>query len=282
VGGSVDARMTIQAPLTYPICSTEFIKATAWYPAGDTLVPLGASVAQVNLKKSTDLTVHTTYGSCDKRTVGVAAARTGDSECQVLTTQGCTNPPRPFEHITLNYSGPDGKPIYHDVVTDKNGCFEDFVVNPQGRPWSVQTEYPGNVCNARTDGGRQTVFVPPGGVFPPSRLLCCLLWGAFIAALMAVVVFLAVALCGVRWARYALAVAGALALLTGFALLIYCVPVSSRCCSLRLLCGAVFVAAAALLVSVLLTKQKAAWYFFGVTLVLMVVFVWALRIYCGG
>lgn len=282
VGGSVDARMTIQAPLTYPICSTEFIKATAWYPAGDTLVPLGASVAQVNLKKSTDLTVHTTYGSCDKRTVGVAAARTGDSECQILTTQGCTNPPRPFEHITLNYSGPDGKPIYHDVVTDKNGCFEDFVVNPQGGPWSVQTEYPGNVCNARTDGGRQTVFVPPGGVFPPSRLLCCLLWGAFIAALMAVVVFLAVALCGVRWARYALAVAGALALLTGFALLIYCVPVSSRCCSLRLLCGAVFVAAAALLVSALLTKQKAAWYFFGVTLVLMVVFVWALRIYCGG
>ena len=177
VGGSVDARMTIQAPLTYPICSTEFIKATAWYPAGDTLVPLGASVAQVNLKKSTDLTVHSTYGSCDKRTVGVAAssvaassaATTGGGQCQVLTTQGCTNPPRPFEHITLTYTGPDGKPIYHDVVTDKNGCFEDFVVNPGGGPWSVQTEYPGSVCNARTDGGTQTVFVPPGGggVFPP-------------------------------------------------------------------------------------------------------------------
>ena len=169
--------MTIQAPLTYPICSTEFIKATAWYPAGDTLVPLGASVAQVNLKKSTDLTVHSTYGSCDKRTVGVAAssvaassaATTGGGQCQVLTTQGCTNPPRPFEHITLTYTGPDGKPIYHDVVTDKNGCFEDFVVNPGGGPWSVQTEYPGSVCNARTDGGTQTVFVPPGGggVFPP-------------------------------------------------------------------------------------------------------------------
>jgi M6 family metalloprotease-like protein len=177
VGGSVDARMTIQAPLSYPICSTEFIKATAWYPAGDTLVPLGASVAQVNLKKSTDLTSHTTYGSCDKRTVGVAASAgpstnaTSGGQCQVMTTQGCTNPPRPYEHITLTYTGPDGKPIYHDVVTDKNGCFEDFVVNPQGGPWSVQTQYPGNVCNARTDGGTQTVFVPPfgGGVVPPPR-----------------------------------------------------------------------------------------------------------------
>ncbi len=176
VGGSVDARMTIQAPLTYPICSTEFVKATAWYPAGDTLVPLGASVAQVNLKKSTDLTVNTTYGSCGKRTVGVASsvgptgAATTGGQCQVLTTQGCTNPPRPFEHITLTYTGPDGKPIYHDVVTDKNGCFEDFVVNPQGGPWSVQTEYPGGVCTARTDGGTQTVFVPPfGGQLPPPR-----------------------------------------------------------------------------------------------------------------
>lgn len=177
VGGSVDARMTIQAPLTYPICSTEFIKATAWYATGDTLVPLGASVAQVNLKKSTDLTSNTTYGSCDKRIVGLASSvgmasgvSTTGGQCEVMTTKGCTNPPRPFEHITLTYTGPDGKPIYHDVVTDKNGCYEDFVVNPQGGVWSLQTQYPGNVCNARTNGGTDTVFVPPvGGALPPPR-----------------------------------------------------------------------------------------------------------------
>jgi len=51
VGASIDAQMTIQAPLTYPVCSTEFVKATGWYAAGDTLVPFGASVAQVNLKR---------------------------------------------------------------------------------------------------------------------------------------------------------------------------------------------------------------------------------------
>lgn len=175
VGGSVDARMTIQAPLTYPICSTEFIKATAWYAAGDTLVPLGASVAQVNLKKSTDLTSTTTFGNCGRMRLSSAASVHNEfaagGQCEALTTKGCTNPPRPFEHITLTYTGPDGNPIYHDVVTDKDGCFQDFVVNPQGGPWSVHSEYPGNYCNAETSGGTRTVVVIPGsgGVVPPGR-----------------------------------------------------------------------------------------------------------------
>jgi M6 family metalloprotease-like protein len=162
VGGSVNARMTIQAPLTYPVCSTEFVKATGWYPAGDTLVPLGASVAQVNLKKSTDLTVSTSYQGCRQPTAGKEISTAG-GRCNELRTQGCTVPPRPFEHITLTYTGPDGKPIYHDVVTDKDGCFEDFLVNPQGGPWQVETQYQGSVCTAPADGRPQTVFVPPGG-----------------------------------------------------------------------------------------------------------------------
>jgi len=167
VGGSVNAQMTIQAPLSYPICATEFVKATGWYVAGDTLVPFGASVAQVNLKKSTDLTVNSTYRSCDRKLQITAdaspqtAVSTGN--CQEIDTKACTNPARPFEHITLTYTGPDGKPIYHDVVTDKNGCFEDFLVNPQGGVWSVETQYQGSVCTARTNGRPQTVVVVPGG-----------------------------------------------------------------------------------------------------------------------
>jgi M6 family metalloprotease-like protein len=174
VGGSIAAQMTVQAPLTYPICSTEFVKATGWYAAGDTLVPFGASVAQVNLKKSTDLTVQTAVGSCKRDQIAKVDVQTSAAtsvSCQVLTTQGCTNPPRPFEHITLTYVGPDGNPIYHDVVTDKNGCYQDFLVNPQGGTWSVATQYQGTVCNARTNGRTQTVQVPsggtPGGNVPP-------------------------------------------------------------------------------------------------------------------
>jgi M6 family metalloprotease-like protein len=177
VGGSVNARMTIQAPLSYPVCSTEYIKATGWYAAGDTLVPLGASVAEVNLKKSTDLSVQTSYAACREHPVVTPAlymstpttAAATDQPCQELDTKGCTNPPRPYEHITLTYTGPDGNPIYHDVVTDKDGCYEDFVVNPQGGPWSVQTEYQGDVCNARTTGRPQVVVVAPAGDGLPLR-----------------------------------------------------------------------------------------------------------------
>jgi M6 family metalloprotease-like protein len=172
VGGSVNASMTIQAPLSYPICSTEFIKATAWYPAGDTLVPLGASVAQVNLKKSTDLTTNTTYQNCKQlpRSVIESGTAADGDNCQELVTRGCTIPKRPFEHITLTYTGPDGKPIYHDVVTDKDGCYEDFLVNPLGGPWHVDTQYQGSVCTARTDGPPQTVAVPPGGSTGPGEV----------------------------------------------------------------------------------------------------------------
>jgi M6 family metalloprotease-like protein len=169
VGGSVNARMTIQAPLSYPVCSTEFVKATGWYPAGDTLVPLGASVAEVNLKKSTDLTVVTHYQDCKHRpetNLAAAPAATTGNGCHEISTQGCTVPPQPFQHITLTYTGPDGKPIYHDVVTDKNGCFEDFLVNPQGGAWQVESEYQGSVCTARTHGRPQGVEVPPNGGTP--------------------------------------------------------------------------------------------------------------------
>jgi hypothetical protein len=113
--------------------------------------------------------VNTTVGSCKRGQTGEFAAAssvTTTGACQELTTQGCTNPPRPFEHITLTYTGPDGKPIYHDVITDKNGCYEDFLVNPQGGVWSVETQYPGNSCNARTNGRPQTVVVLPEGGIP--------------------------------------------------------------------------------------------------------------------
>ncbi len=173
IGGSVNAQMTIQAPLDYPICSTEFVKATGWYAAGDTLVPFGASVAQVNLKKSTELTVQTSVGGCGHKPTaghGLDAATVAVETCQAVRTQGCTNPPRPFEHITLAYTGPDGSPIYHDVVTDGQGCFEDFVVNAKPGAWKVETRYPGTVCNARTDGPTLTAqvpTVPSGGSIPP-------------------------------------------------------------------------------------------------------------------
>src|SRR6185503_14841882 len=129
VGGSVNAEVTIQAPETYPVCSTEHITVSAWYPSGDTLIELGGTTARVNLKTRTQLTLETKEESCKRDNVrGVQFAHQAvAATCKTrLSTKGCTNPKRPFEHITLEYKGPDGKPIYHDIVTDANGCFEDF------------------------------------------------------------------------------------------------------------------------------------------------------------
>jgi len=120
------------------------------------------------LKKSTDLTVNTSVGSCKgggiaRASTEPAASATNNNQCQTITTQGCTNPARPFQHITLTYTGPDGNPIYHDVVTDQNGCFQDFLVNAKPGSWKVETQYPGTSCNAQTSGPTQTVTVSTNG-----------------------------------------------------------------------------------------------------------------------
>jgi M6 family metalloprotease-like protein len=180
VGGSIDAQTTIQAPLDYPVCSTEFIKTSAWYPSGDTLIELGATTAQVNLKKSTDLTVTTTVGPCNRNSnPGVLKQHASSGNCSQITTKGCTNPARPNEHITVEYTGPDGNPIYHDVITDANGCFEDFLVNPQGGIWTVQTQYPGDDCTSKTHTPTRPVFVPPGGTQGPGDFGRGKLWLSF-------------------------------------------------------------------------------------------------------
>jgi hypothetical protein len=36
--------------------------------------------------------------------------------------------------------------VYHTVITDENGCFEDFLVTAEDGNWTVQAEYPGDEC----------------------------------------------------------------------------------------------------------------------------------------
>ena len=165
VGGDVLAKMTIQAPLTYPVCTSEKITARAFYASGDTLVELGGSTAQVNLTKSEELQVTTSYVPCRREHVATG------KPCGAVQTKGCTIPPKPFQHITIRYEGLDGKPIYHDVMTDANGCFEDFLVNASPGIWKVGVTYPGDDCSGTTHDGPKNVFVPfdGGGLGGTSR-----------------------------------------------------------------------------------------------------------------
>lgn len=210
----VDASIKIQPPQDYPVCSTEFVKATAWYPAGDTLVRLGGTAARVNLKTRTQLDVQTGVESCRK------VVKDRWQSCASVTAKACTDPPRPNEHITLEYTGPDGKPVYHDVVTDAKGCFEDFYVDAKPGEWSVQASYPGNECTARAESPRRTLNVPSPGPF--TNQWCMAMWIMFISSMIAAIVFLAMWLCSRAETLYRFFVATFVAVLLGWRLLTEC------------------------------------------------------------
>lgn len=166
-GASVDAQVTIQAPDDYLVCSTELVKVTGWYPNGDTLVPLGGTTAEVNLKQRTGVSLSAGGQSCQgspsrDQTRFVAPAAVRDQTCQQIAAQGCTTPPRPYEHLTLEYTGPDGQPVFHDVVTDAHGCFEDFLVGARGGLWTATATYEGGVCTTASESPTiSVVLLPP-------------------------------------------------------------------------------------------------------------------------
>jgi M6 family metalloprotease-like protein len=174
VGASVDASVTIQPPLDYLVCSTEFVKVTAWYPSGDTLLRLGGTAARVNLKKRVQLDTQSTVGPCPRKPA--VEVRSAEGRCVAIGERGCTQPPQPFEHITLEYTDPNGDPVYHDVVTEANGCFEDFLVNAQPGAWSAQAEYLGTECAAQAASRPSDVNVPPTDQGMLAACKCCDLW----------------------------------------------------------------------------------------------------------
>ena len=98
----------------------------------------------------------------------VASVRTNRS-CSRIEVKGCTNPKLANQEIIVKFTDPDGNPVYHTVMTDANGCYEDFLVTVEPGNWKVEAEYEGDKCQgpATTDPG--TVFVPPGLPQDPGR-----------------------------------------------------------------------------------------------------------------
>lgn len=195
VGGSTLAQVQIQAPQDYPVCSTEYVSVSAWYPSGDTLLQLGGTTAQVNLKKSASVNIQNSWENCPRKNPKQAVAShvqssnlllQDETRCKLLHSEGCTDPPQPYAHITLEYTGPNGEPIYHDVVTDANGCYEDFLVNPVPGGWTVEATYPGDECFSADTTGDISVTVPPdsgASTCIPCWLLWLLLIGLFLLIL---------------------------------------------------------------------------------------------------
>lgn len=151
--------VTVQPPEHAEVCTSERVEVTSWTPRGDTIVPVGGAVVQVDLRKRTLLTLDVGTSRCDgkdlellfeqvKREGGEVDPERLRKRCGRITATGCTDPPAPHQEIIVKFVRPDGTPEYHTVVTDENGCFEDFVVTALDGNWTVQAEYPGDKCLA--------------------------------------------------------------------------------------------------------------------------------------
>jgi hypothetical protein len=150
-----------------PVCTNHELRITAWTPRGDTLIPLGGTTVDLRLRKRTQVTVEPpTEREC---TQGQLRALAIDpvhppQRCRVITSKGCTKPPRPNAGVMVRYRDPARTPVYHAVTTDASGCFADFDVVVEGGTWAVTGFYPGDQCAGPAEDTREVrVLLTPTG-----------------------------------------------------------------------------------------------------------------------
>ncbi len=144
-GATASGVLNLQPPDSAADCTSHRIYVTGWIARGDTLVRLGGVTVQVDLQRETKISAKVDIQQCS----GAESERgaTQDKRCLRIEVTGCTNPVLANEDIVVRYQGPDGKPIYHTVRTNANGCYEDFNSTVEGGQWQVTAEFPGTKCN---------------------------------------------------------------------------------------------------------------------------------------
>jgi M6 family metalloprotease-like protein len=162
---------TIQPPEHAEVCTSELVQITSWTPRGDTIIPVGGAAVQVDLRKRTLLTLDVDTGRCGGNEIEILIQQAKEQgqeitdnliskfkrKCGTVTAQGCTDPPQPNQEIIVKFIDPLGNPVYHTVMTDENGCFEDMLVTVTDGTWQVEAEYPGDKCQAPVGPVRETV-----------------------------------------------------------------------------------------------------------------------------
>lgn len=167
-GERMVGEVTITPPEDARVCTREILSVSSWTPRGDTLINVGGVVVQVDLRRPTVLTLKSDTGDCDERdweTLAEEAKKQGKDvdlellrkRCGRVTAQGCLDPPQAGVQVILRYVDPLGAVTYRTVVTDANGCFEDFFASVTGGTWQVSAEYPGGRCEAPAAEGPITV-----------------------------------------------------------------------------------------------------------------------------
>lgn len=155
-----EGTLTVQPPDTALVCTDRQIFVTSWMPKGNTLIQLGGSTLQIDLRNRTTLTATTTGTPCRNDRKSLSSSKYSNAKCYTLTTTGCTNPVRANEDIIIRYEDPDGNPVYRIVRTDAMGCYSDTYVVADGGEWKVTVKYPGSKCDGSSTTGAEVVVVP--------------------------------------------------------------------------------------------------------------------------
>jgi M6 family metalloprotease-like protein len=106
-----------------------------------------------------------------------AADRKHPSACRRVEVHGCTNPPQPNTEIIVRYTDENGDPAYHTVMTDAQGCYDDYIVTTEGGDWQIDATFGGDKCQGPTTA-TTTVHVPlpevekPGEGIDPQQTFC--------------------------------------------------------------------------------------------------------------
>lgn len=167
-GARMVGDITVYAPEKAKPCTSHRIEVTSWSPRGDTLIPVGGAVVQVDLRRPTVIKLTADGGQCDGRDLErllaeakKAGRRLDPAEarkhCGRMTVHGCLEPPQAGVEVVLKYVDPTGKVTYRTVKTDANGCFDDLFVSVTGGTWQVSADYPGGKCEAPVVEGPITV-----------------------------------------------------------------------------------------------------------------------------
>ncbi|MBE9573451.1 MAG: hypothetical protein IMF11_22705 [Proteobacteria bacterium] len=144
--------LRLSPPDDAPVCTDNEVFVTSWIPSSDTLTYFGGTTVNIALRERTNITVQAETTDCNsymkRGKWGAIVIDPGiqPKQCAALVVTGCTNPPRPNGKITVKYRDPAGNPVYHEVVTDEEGCYRDFNLVVEGGEWGIQTRYASTRC----------------------------------------------------------------------------------------------------------------------------------------
>jgi hypothetical protein len=148
------------------LCTSQTMEVRSWTPRGDTLIPVGGSVVQVDMRRPTVVDVAVGEDQCQQTDLA-GSSNTEKRHCRRIVAHGCTNPPLPNQLIWVKYTSPTGQPVWHQVMTDASGCYEDFLATGDSSTWSATAGFDGDQCQGPAQAGPKRSPGGGDGGFPP-------------------------------------------------------------------------------------------------------------------